>query len=1018
MSQEQIATLQAFIGVDADTALALLIASNNNVELAVARHFDGPGVVLPAEPQNAVQMPEPELPLDNDRFLVEPNLVVSDKLTGDIVPLVGVKVSARVNQMVADVSLGLRFCNPSASNPIEAIFKLADEDIIVHDFEVLMNGKIIKGECVEKKEAFARYDDGISSGRTAFLAEKRGKRSTFDISVGNMAPGASCIINVRYLMPLETVGDEFVFGLPVTRTIPVSQSNSINSSDNQELSAQVPDGLSMVIAVSQTQRIVDIRCASHKVQIEKTDLDATVTVNHEDLIQVGPKRFELFISVADPHQPTCVTEKVEETKGEADVPIEIDPISGAAKPVFKKYAMALSMIPKVQTDADMNTEVIFIVDCSGSMAGGRMRRAKNALQLFLRALPETTKFNIIAFGDRYTKLFDHPRQYNTESLELATQYVTGLDSKMGGTDLLGPISEVMRVPVEASRPRQIFLLTDGDVKDKDSILHFVREHIGDSTRVFCFGIGNEVSHALMRGIAKFGRGKAEFVESGTSLEAPVMRQVQRALQPVLSNISVDWGTHLKISSMRSVDYHFGPIFDGERLDFYCFFEAPFDPQFQQLVQNGRHEIKLVAYAGDTKFEFPCVVDLNNVNNDLSVQRFAAHQEIKDMEQSSNHAGFKARIIELASKYHLASKYTSFVAVAQEDERSATDNMISIDVDTAITESKTSKSFLKEAEEQVRSIGEKMNSLLQKSGHFISEQLDTLSGSVEGRRSSVSAVDKYYSSESDGEDILDIDDAELEAENTYGQDNKELSSPAPQLTTSWTDQFVGFGSTLASKVENMFSADEAPLERRAKAAPKMASLKKKESRAMPEEEISMRYEQEPAKVARNRQTSTHYPGPFPSSASMAMPAPPPPAGAGPVPLLSAAAPAPLFAAAPARPMSAESAIPLPKATQALDIIVKANANGSFNLDVGLAGLLGSTLSNLLEKIPSSLSSHQEIWATALAVAALEVRFAESKDEWQLVHSKAKKFLSKSLASIESQLQVDSLIETAKSVLSPF
>jgi hypothetical protein len=63
----------------------------------------------------------------------------------------------------------------------------------------------------------------------------------------------------------------------------------------------------------------------------------------------------------------------------------------------------------------------------------------------------------------------------------------------------------------------------------------------DFCRIFSLGIGGEVDRTLVAGLAKYGHGKAEFVQSGQRLEAPVMRQVKKALQPILRNISVDWG---------------------------------------------------------------------------------------------------------------------------------------------------------------------------------------------------------------------------------------------------------------------------------------------------------------------------------------------------------------------------------------------------------------------------------------------------------------------------------------------
>ena len=46
-------------------------------------------------------------------------------------------------------------------------------------------------------------------------------------------------------------------------------------------------------------------------------------------------------------------------------------------------------------------EFIFVIDRSGSMGGVRIEKAKEALSLFIKSLPEGCYFNVYSFGSNF-----------------------------------------------------------------------------------------------------------------------------------------------------------------------------------------------------------------------------------------------------------------------------------------------------------------------------------------------------------------------------------------------------------------------------------------------------------------------------------------------------------------------------------------------------------------------------------------------------------------------------------------
>jgi uncharacterized protein with von Willebrand factor type A (vWA) domain len=111
--------------------------------------------------------------------------------------------------------------------------------------------------------------------------------------------------------------------------------------------------------------------------------------------------------------PNCVVEHVQEKE--------------------KKSSTAMiTFYPKFDTPTNATSEFIFLLDRSGSMSGTKINSAVNVLQLFVRSLPKTCKFNIIGFGDRFQKLFPTSLEYNEKNFQEAVYHIATIKADLGG----------------------------------------------------------------------------------------------------------------------------------------------------------------------------------------------------------------------------------------------------------------------------------------------------------------------------------------------------------------------------------------------------------------------------------------------------------------------------------------------------------------------------------------------------------------------------------------------------------
>jgi hypothetical protein len=184
-----------------------------------------------------------------------------------------------------------------------------------------------------------------------------------------------------------------------------------------------------------------------------------------------------------------------------------------------------------------NNEFVFVVDCSGSMSGERIQRARDCLQIFIRSLPSGSFFNVIRFGSQFESLFHSSSLYTEANVNRALTLAANMQANLGGTNLHKPRLHVLGQGRSCVGLRQLFILTDGEVDDTDRIIQLASSHRSES-RIFAIGIGGGADAGLIEGLANATGGRCDYVISNEDLSSKVIPQLQTSLSPSLTEVAV------------------------------------------------------------------------------------------------------------------------------------------------------------------------------------------------------------------------------------------------------------------------------------------------------------------------------------------------------------------------------------------------------------------------------------------------------------------------------------------------
>jgi Ca-activated chloride channel family protein len=563
------------------------------------------------------------------------------------VALLGVHVSAEILAGHACATVRQRYRNDEAK-PVEAVYTFPlPTKAVLTAFSMTVAGRVLEGEVHEREEAFRRYDDAITRGDGGALLEQE-RPNVFTVNVGNLLPGEETVIEIRYVEPVLADEGAVRWAVPTLvapRYIPGVHSGDRTAHGMADPTDRVPDadrisppiadvayGLSLDLTVDLGVD-VDVESPSHAVVVTRDGKRARVSFAQNEV----------------PLDRDVVVTAVARAAGAATTPIAAA-VSHRTKAGGGVGAFALTIVPDLGVGQDKQartgSDVVFVLDRSGSMGGSSMPEARTALKLCLRQLREGDRFAILAFDDTVESFATTMVPFTEATLQRADRWLSTVDAR-GGTELLAPMLEAAKLAPDGL----VVLLTDGAVGNEDEVLAgFVAARKG--ARVYSFGIGTNVSDALLQALAEKTGGAVEMIYPGERLDEKVVAQFARATAPRVTDITI---------KARGVDLAEiapavpRPLVDGEPYSVFGTYEQP-----------GRGAVEIRGKLRGEPFYLEVPVDLAEECDRPMIAKLWAQARIHDLEASAvtgrRADTMKDRIVKLAVQHGVSSKYTSFLVV--------------------------------------------------------------------------------------------------------------------------------------------------------------------------------------------------------------------------------------------------------------------------------------------------------------------------------------------------------------------
>ena len=560
-------------------------------------------------------------------------------------PLKHTDVKAEIAGYIASVQVRQQFHNPYDAK-IEAVYVFPlPHNAAINEFVMTIGERRIRGVVREREEAERIYDEAKRQGYVASLLTQE-RPNVFRQSVANIEPGRQIDVTIRYFHTLAYDDGWFEFVFPMVvgpRFNPPGSTDGIGavargrsgiSNQRTEVEYLKPNernghDLALHVDLDAGVPIEEILCRSHAVTREA----------------VTPERLTVALAPGDriPNKDFVLRYRVAGDRIKSGLLTHRDERGG--------YFTLMVLPPAALTGLTRQPlELVFVLDCSGSMSGQPIQQAKAAVERALRRLQPGDSFQLINFSFSAAQLGSRPLEATAANVQRGLAYLRTLEGE-GGTMMMAGIKAALDFPHDPRRLRFVCFLTDGFIGNDTEILEQAQKRLG-AARIFSFGVGSAPNRYLLDHLAKLGRGAVAYLGLRDDASAVMDRFFERIGHPAMTDVQIDWGT-MQVSEVFPV--RLPDLFVGRPLLVTGRFQGADDTAVRIHGQTAGQpaELSLPASLNDPAANHPALATVWARMKIADLSDLAPHKPSHDL---------VGEIRQVALDYALMSAYTAFVAV--------------------------------------------------------------------------------------------------------------------------------------------------------------------------------------------------------------------------------------------------------------------------------------------------------------------------------------------------------------------